>query len=120
MDSQPSNIQAHKINTANATINGTIFAKTLEQKQEGVIKKISKSLKLDGFRKGKVPKQLILSRYKDQIEQDSRQEAVQDLLQAGVKDLEVIPGDILGNPSIIKFEEKDGAIDVELRLSLRP
>ncbi|RAX56354.1 trigger factor [Helicobacter sp. 10-6591] len=120
MDSQPSNIQAHKINTANASINGTIFAKTLEQKQEGVIKKISKSLKLDGFRKGKVPKQLILSRYKDQIEQDSRQEAVQDLLQAGVKDLEVIPGDILGNPSIIKFEEKDGAIDVELRLSLRP
>ncbi|RDU55250.1 trigger factor [Helicobacter sp. MIT 00-7814] len=120
MDSTTSTINTQKHNSANASVSGNISKKTLEEKIEGVIKKIAKNIKLDGFRKGKVPKNLIQSRYKEQIEQDSKQEAIQDLLTEGAKKLGISHTQILGNPAITKFEEKDGQIDVEIKISLTP
>ena len=79
------NLQTKSLDSANAVVSGVISQGVLEQKTQDVIKKIAKSVKIDGFRKGKVPAHLIQSRYKDQIDKDSKQEAVQDLLQAGLK-----------------------------------
>ena len=114
------NLQTKKLNSANAVVSGVIPQSVLDQKVQGVIKKIAKSVKIDGFRKGKVPSNLIQSRYKDQIDQDSKQEAVQDLLQAGLKELAIEPQAMLGNPIISKFESKDGNIDVEIKISTTP
>ena len=98
------NLQTKRLDSANAVVSGVISQDVLEQKTQDVIKKIAKSVKIDGFRKGKVPAHLIQSRYKDQIDKDSKQEAVQDLLQAGLKDLGIEPQAMLGNPLISKFE----------------
>lgn len=114
------NLQTKRLNSANAMVSGVIPQNVLDQKIQGVIKKIAKNVKIDGFRKGKVPAHLIQSRYKDQIDQDSKQEAVQDLLQAGIKELDIAPQAILGNPIISKFESKDGNIDVEIKISTTP
>ncbi|WP_354665866.1 trigger factor family protein, partial [Helicobacter japonicus] len=51
---KPMNFTTKRINNANATINGNIALQTLEEKFDKVIKKIAKSVKIDGFRKGKV------------------------------------------------------------------
>lgn len=114
------NLQTKKINSANAMVSGVIPQNVLDQKVQGVIKQIAKSVKIDGFRKGKVPAHLIQTRYKDQIDQDSKQEAVQDLLQAGLKELGIEPQAMLGNPIISKFDSKDGNIDVEIKISTTP
>lgn len=114
------NLQTKRLDSANAVVSGVISQDVLEQKTQDVIKKIAKSVKIDGFRKGKVPAYLIQSRYKDQIDKDSKQEAVQDLLQAGLKDLGIEPQAMLGNPLISKFESKDNTIDVEIKISTTP
>ncbi|WP_394950326.1 trigger factor [uncultured Helicobacter sp.] len=114
------NLQTKRLDSANAVVSGVISQDVLEQKTQDVIKKIAKSVKIDGFRKGKVPAHLIQSRYKDQIDKDSKQEAVQDLLQAGLKDLGIEPQAMLGNPLISKFESKDNTIDVEIKISTTP
>ncbi|RDU67894.1 trigger factor [Helicobacter equorum] len=114
------NLQTKRLDSANAVVSGVISQDVLEQKTQDVIKKIAKSAKIDGFRKGKVPAHLIQSRYKDQIDKDSKQEAVQDLLQAGLKDLGIEPQAMLGNPLISKFESKDNTIDVEIKISTTP
>ncbi|MCI7711403.1 MAG: trigger factor [Helicobacter sp.] len=114
------NLQTKRLDSANAVVSGVISQDVLEQKTQDVIKKIAKSVKIDGFRKGKVPAHLIQSRYKDQIDKDSKQEAVQDLLQAGLKDLDIEPQAMLGNPLISKFESKDNTIDVEIKISTTP
>lgn len=114
------NLQTKRLDSANAVVSGVISQDMLEQKTQDVIKKIAKSVKIDGFRKGKVPAHLIQSRYKDQIDKDSKQEAVQDLLQAGLKDLGIEPQATLGNPLISKFESKDNTIDVEIKISTTP
>ncbi|MFC3868161.1 trigger factor [Helicobacter equorum] len=114
------NLQTKSLDSANAVVSGVISQGVLEQKTQDVIKKIAKSVKIDGFRKGKVPAHLIQSRYKDQIDKDSKQEAVQDLLQAGLKNLGIEPQAMLGNPLISKFESKDNTIDVEIKISTTP
>lgn len=114
------NLQTKRLDSANAVVSGVISQDVLEQKTQDVITKIAKSVKIDGFRKGKVPAHLIQSRYKDQIDKDSKQEAVQDLLQAGLKDLGIEPQAMLGNPLISKFESKDNTIDVEIKISTTP
>lgn len=109
-----------KIDSANALLSGTISREVLNQKVNEVIKKIAKSVKIDGFRQGKVPPNIIKSRYKDQIDSDSKQEAIRDLLDNGLKELGITPNKMLGNPLISKFDEKGENIEVEIKISSTP
>ncbi|MGX3098341.1 trigger factor [Helicobacter sp. 23-1046] len=109
-----------KIDSANASLSGNISREVLNQKVDEVIKKIAKGVKIDGFRKGKVPANLIKSRYKDQIDSDSKQEAIRDLLDSGLKELGITPNKMIGNPLISKFDEKGEYIEVEIKISTAP
>jgi trigger factor len=75
-------------------------------------------MKVDGFRKGKVPVQVIISRYGAQIRQDSQNAIVQEVFEIGIKDLGDV--EVLGNPKFTKFEEKEDGIDLEFKVALRP
>ena len=114
------NFTTKRINNANATINGNIALQTLEEKFDKVIKKIAKSVKIDGFRKGKVPAQVIKTRYKEQVEQDAQQEAIQDLLESALKELGVAPNELIGNPVIAKFDKQDDKIELEIKIGITP
>lgn len=109
-----------RTNNANATIDGNITLSTLEAKFDKIIKDIAKRVKIDGFRRGKVPAQVIRSRYKEQIEQDAQQEAIQDMLDRALKELNVAPNALVGNPIISKFDKNDDKIDLEIRISIAP
>lgn len=109
-----------RTNNANATIEGNITLSTLEAKFDKIIKDIAKRVKIDGFRRGKVPAQVIRSRYKEQIEQDAQQEAIQDMLDRALKELNVAPNALVGNPIISKFDKNDDKIDLEIRISIAP
>ncbi|WP_110850496.1 trigger factor [Helicobacter cinaedi] len=114
------NFTTKRTNNANAIINGSIAQSKLEEKFDKVIKKIAQSVKIDGFRKGKVPAQVIKARYKDQVEQDAQQEAIQDLLDLALKELNVAPNSLIGNPMILKFDKNEDKIDLEIKISIAP
>ena len=114
------NFTTKRTNNANAIINGSIALSKLEEKFDKVIKKIAQSVKIDGFRKGKVPTQVIKARYKDQVEQDAQQEAIQDLLDLALKELNVAPNSLIGNPMILKFDKNEDKIDLEIKISIAP
>ncbi|MCX2716298.1 trigger factor [Helicobacter sp. MIT 21-1697] len=114
------NFTTKRINSANAIINGSIALSKIEEKFEKVITKIAKNIKIDGFRKGKVPAQVIKTRYKDQIEQDAQQEAIQDLLTSALKELEIQPNSLIGNPMISQFNKLNDKIELEIKLGIAP
>ncbi len=114
------NFTTKRTNNANAIVNGSIALSKLEEKFDKVIKKIAQSVKIDGFRKGKVPAQVIKARYKDQVEQDAQQEAIQDLLDLALKELNVAPNSLIGNPMILKFDKNEDKIDLEIKISITP
>ncbi|CBG40281.1 trigger factor [Helicobacter mustelae] len=113
-------LRTNKINSANVIASGVITLKDLEDKITKIATRLSKTMKLDGFRKGKVPLQLIRSRYQDSIRQDAQKDAIQEMLQHALKDLHLDARQVLGDPMMTKMEEKDGGFDVEIKISLTP
>jgi trigger factor len=112
-------IQTKKIDNANCEILAHISKEEIEAKKKQLAKKIAKDMKIDGFRKGKVPTHVVIARFGAQIEQDAKNELISEIYQNGAKDL----GDktqILGNPFFDKFDEKDGEIDLVMKISIRP
>lgn len=114
------NFTTKRTNNANAIVDGKIALKVLETKMEGVVKKIAKSVKIDGFRKGKVPAKVIKTRYKEQVEQDAQQAAIQDILESALKELGIAPNALIGNPIISKFDKGESDIELEIKLSIMP
>ena len=113
-------MKVNKVDSANAIAQATIPADLLNKKLDKVTKAASKNLKLDGFRKGKVPAVAIKQRYGKQLEEDAQRECVQDLLQDILKELNVEATMLLGDPRITKFEKKDNGIELEVEISLAP
>lgn len=114
------NIQTTRINTANATASGVIALRDLNQKLDKIAQKVSKTIKIAGFRQGKVPTSIVKTRYKDSIEQDAQRELIQEMLDSALKDLKIKPQDLIGDPLITKFDKGEENIDVEIKISIVP
>ncbi|WP_277640406.1 trigger factor [Wolinella succinogenes] len=114
------NLQTQKINSANATAKGTLEKALLEEKLDKLSKDAAKNLKVDGFRKGKVPAGVIKARYGKKLQEDAEREALQELLDAALKDLGVEPSQLIGDPRITEYNKHDNGIDVEVKIGLAP
>jgi len=110
-----------KIDEANATITGTISAEVVEQNLNKIAKQAAKTMDIQGFRKGKVPVAVVKQRYAEKLTQDAEGEAVRDMLEQGLKELNITNADLVGEPAITKFDKKDDkSINVEIQISCRP
>lgn len=114
------NLQTQKINSANATAKGTLEKALLEEKLDKLSKDAAKNLKVDGFRKGKVPAGVIKARYGEKLQEDAEREALQELLDAALKDLGAEPSQLIGDPRITEYNKHDNGIDVEVKIGLAP
>lgn len=112
--------KAERVDGANAIAQAIIATDTLNKKLDKVTKAASKTLKIDGFRKGHVPAAAIKQRYGKQLEEDAQRECVQDLLKDILKELNVEAQMLIGDPRITKFDKKDNGIEIEIELSLTP
>ncbi|MFW5619038.1 MAG: trigger factor family protein, partial [Campylobacter hyointestinalis] len=65
-------VKAKLLNPANATASTQIKADELNAKVENLAKKAAKNIKIDGFRKGKVPTAQVLKRYRKDLENDAK------------------------------------------------
>jgi trigger factor len=115
------NITATKTNTANVSVVAKIEASDIEKNIVKAAKHIAKTASVDGFRKGKVPVATIKKMYGEQLQQDAENQAIQDILEAAKKDLDINSADIIGDPSFKKYDKADdGSIETEITISLRP
>jgi len=114
------NIKTNKIDSANAQIEASIDAKSIEQKVEKFAKDAAKNMDIAGFRKGKVPVAVVKKRYGDKLAEDAKNEAVRDAYEKGLKELDLDATKLIGEPIVEKFEEKDGMIEVSLSIATKP
>jgi trigger factor len=113
-------VKVVKVNSANASAAATISGKTIEQKEDKILKILAKDAKIDGFRKGKVPPSVLKGRYGDKVKADAEQEAVKELYDIAVKELGLNEKSVVGEPFFSKFDRKEDGIEVELKISFKP
>ncbi|CRF47452.1 Cell division trigger factor [Helicobacter heilmannii] len=109
-----------RLDSANASISAKPSVQDFEKKSHSIAQKIAKNTKLDGFRKGKVPLDIIKQRYQGHIQQESEKELLDAILQEGSKALEITPQDMIGNPTVRKFDKQAEHFDIEINIGLRP
>ncbi|MBN2782797.1 MAG: trigger factor, partial [Campylobacterales bacterium] len=113
-------IKSNKINGANAEIEATISKKVIDANVEKIVKQLSKTANVQGFRKGKVPAAIIKKQYGDKIVQDAEAEALRAVLSTGLDEMKIENSSIIGEPNIVKFDKSDDKIDVTVKIAMRP
>ncbi len=114
------NITTNKQNTANATAIGLIAESLIQSKFTQLSHKAAKTLKVDGFRKGKVPLRIVQSRFGNQLMQDTEQELIKEFIDKAIKNLDITEQQLLGKPTFLKYNKEDKGIDIEIRFAMRP
>jgi trigger factor len=112
---------ATKVDDANAVISATLLKETIENNVNKIAKEASKTMDVQGFRKGKVPVNVVKQRYGSKLTEDAEGEALRDVLSNGLKDLGIANEDLVGEPAVSKFDKKeDGSIDIEIKVACKP
>ena len=113
-------VNATKIDNANAKVEAKIDNKEIESKASKIAKDLSKTMDIPGFRKGKVPVAIVKKRYGDKITQDAESGALQDVYAKALEELGLKKEDVLGEPLVSKFEKGNEVIETEIKISFRP
>lgn len=113
-------IKVERIDGANAKAEAKVSAAFLKEKQEKIAKNAAQNMKVDGFRKGKVPTHVVMARHGEQIRQDVEQEALRVFLDDALKELGAEPASVVGEPQITKMDRVEDGLDVEIKISFRP
>lgn len=113
-------IKTNKIDSANALIEAEIPKTTIEENVEKIAKKLTKTASVQGFRKGKVPANVIKKQYGDRLVQDAESEALRDLLNKGLEELQIAVNRLIGEPNITRFNRGAEAIEVSVKVATRP
>jgi trigger factor len=114
------NIKTKKIDDANILISGAIAQEDIDAKVDALAVQTGKQIKVDGFRKGKVPAHAVKKLYGEKLAEDAEGEALRDMLNEAYKEAGISAADILGDPMFKKYDKNDKEIDVEIQLCLRP
>jgi trigger factor len=113
--------KVEKINEANAVVSAKITNESIEVKINEIAVQAAKDMKVDGFRKGKVPVAVVKQRYADKIREDAEGDVLRGMIDAALKELSIDATKLVGEPSFTKYdvaENKD--IDLEIKLSIKP
>jgi len=113
-------ITTEKKNQANVLVKASIPRGKIEEKVDQLAKEAGKEMKVDGFRKGKVPAHVVKKIYGDKLAQDAEGEVVRDLLTRAYTEAGIVPSDVLGDPMFKKYEKTETSIEAEIQLCLRP
>ena len=115
-----------KIDSANLQINATISKKTIDEHIEKGAKAYAKEVKIEGFRKGKVPTAIVKQRFAKELLDEAKSTALRDLVTKALKEQKIDNGNLVGEPRVSKFDEtskdelQSGDINVSIDVFVRP
>ena len=113
--------KTNRLDEANIEITATLKKEQIDKNLDKVAKEAAKTMNIQGFRKGKVPVNVVKQRYADKLQEDAQGEAIREVLNGGLKELDVKNSDLVGEPSITKFDKKDnGDIEIEISVATTP
>ncbi len=111
----------NRVDEANAVITATVSKEVIEANLDKVARQAAKTMDIQGFRKGKVPVAVVKQRYADKLREDAEGEVLRSILGDSIEKLEISHDDIIGEPSVSKYDKKDnGDIDVEIKIANKP
>jgi len=113
-------ISAKKVDSANAVVEAKVSKELLSKKEDKIAAKAAKSMKVDGFRQGKVPVNVVKTRHGEQIKQDVEQEVLKELFDQALKELGIATDTVVGEPQITKFDKTDDGLDIDIKVSFKP
>jgi len=113
-------MSVEKINKANAVIKIELDNSIIDSQKEKVAKRLSKQVKVDGFRKGKVPVAIVKKMYAETIEKEAVDDLIKKEYEEALKELEIKQDDIIGEPIFTKFDRGEEKTEIEIKLSLKP
>lgn len=99
------------------TINVTLPSTDLDSKVEKRLAQMRSTVKMDGFRPGKVPMSIVKKRYGGQVRQEMLGEAVQTSFYDAIAKEEL---NIAGYPQFHKLDEQDGQILYSAKFEVFP
>ncbi len=112
---------ANRVDEANAVITSTLSKDVIEANLDKVAKEAAKTMDIQGFRKGKVPVAVVKQRYAEKLREDAEGEALRNVLSSGLAELKIANEDIVGEPSITKYDKQDnGDIEIEVSVACKP
>jgi trigger factor len=113
--------KVEKINSANALVSAKITNDSIETKIDEIAVVAAKDMKVDGFRKGKIPTAVVKQRFGDKLRSDAEGEVLKGMIDGALKELEIDATKLVGEPSFTKYDVADNKdIDVEIKLSIKP
>ncbi|ECP5136309.1 trigger factor [Campylobacter upsaliensis] len=113
-------VKAKQLDSVNAAASVKIPSGSINTEVENLAKKASKTIKMDGFRPGKVPVSAVLKRYEKELRNDAEQNLFKNAVDSALKDLKKDLKELVGEPYFEKFERENDAIIAELVLSFKP
>jgi trigger factor len=113
-------IKSNKINGANAEIEAVISMDEVNANVEKIAKQLSKTANIQGFRKGKVPVAIVKKQYGQKLVEDAEAEALREVLSKGLAELNIANENLIGEPTIAKFDKSDDKIEVAVKVAMRP
>jgi trigger factor len=113
-------IKSNKINGANAEISATISMDDVNANIEKIAKELAKTANVQGFRKGKVPVNIVKKQYGQKLVEDAEAEALRGVLSQGLDELKIANESLIGEPNITKFDKSETTIEVAIKVAMRP
>ena len=78
-------INTKNLDGANIEASAQITNEQIKSSLQNLAKKASKNMKIDGFRQGHVPVNVVLKRYEKELTSDAEQEALKEIFEGAVK-----------------------------------
>ncbi|EAI5358005.1 trigger factor [Campylobacter upsaliensis] len=113
-------VKAKQLDSVNAAASVKIPSGSINTEVENLAKKASKTIKMDGFRPGKVPVSAVLKRYEKELRNDAEQNLFKNAVDSALKELKKDLKELVGEPYFEKFERENDTIIAELVLSFKP
>lgn len=112
------NVNIEEIGNLTRKITVTLPAESVQAKLDDAYDKLKNEVKMKGFRRGKVPRSIILKHYKDQVEGETGEKLVQDNYFTAIEKEGVDP---IVHPEIksVKYND-DGTFTFVAEVDIRP
>ncbi len=116
-------VEIEDIKPSSKKLHIEVSPQKVEEKRDKIISKIKKTANIKGFRKGKVPKNVIEQTYKKDIDEDVKRELIKEAYEFAVEDNKIETISEPGFTSIVFEKDKpfsfDATVDVKPHVELK-
>jgi len=113
-------VKVKSLDSANILVTATFEKNDIGAKVNALAVEAGKQMKVDGFRKGKVPAHIVKKMHGEKLIQDAEGEAIREAIDKAFAETDASASDMLGDPIFKKYEREEHGVEAEIQLCLRP